>query len=70
MATPQIFISYRREDGSLLSFLLAKFLLNNSFSVFYDKTSLRQGLFPDIIHDAIKHCEEFIIVITLPRAVV
>lgn len=64
MANPQIFISYRREDGSLSSFLLAKFLLNNSFSVFYDKTSLRQGLFPDIIHDAIKDCEEFILVIT------
>lgn len=60
----QVFISYRRDDGTYPSYLLCDYLLNKGYTVFYDKKSIRQGAFPDIIENAIKDCDEFVLIVT------
>lgn len=58
-----IFLSYRREDGAEFCEGLANELINQGFSVFFDKKSLRGGCdFPNDIRDAVNGCSEFILI--------
>ena len=60
-----IFLSYRREDGAEFCEGLSNILMQQGFSVFFDKKSLRSGSdFPQEIEDAVRNCNEFIIIST------
>ena len=60
-----IFISYRRKDGSVLAEAVAQLLESQGFHVFFDKDSIRFGSsFPQILEDAVKGCNEFIAIVT------
>ena len=61
----QIFISYRRKGGDVVAKLICSELKNRGYSVFYDYDSLKGGYFDNHITDAIKNCNDFILV--LPR---
>lgn len=63
MAT-KIFISYRREPGSLYAMLLHDRLKNMGYEVFIDKESLKLGRFDDQILKQIEQCNYFILVLT------
>lgn len=59
-----VFISYRRSDGLYPAYLLYDNLMDNHYSVFFDKKSIKAGPFPSQIEDAINHCRDFILLAT------
>lgn len=60
----QIFISYRREGGSALAFLLKEFLQHAGYRVFFDQESLSVGKFDEALYQIIEDCDTFISVLT------
>lgn len=61
--TKDIFISYRREDGTTFASYLHYFLQQNKFNVFFDKEDIDPGsTFPNRIKTAIENCKIFILV--------
>lgn len=60
-----VFISYRREDGSDFSEYLSMLLENIHCSFFYDKTSLIIGdKFPDRLEAELRNCNDVVLVIS------
>ena len=59
-----VFISYRRSDGLYPAYLLYDNLMDNHYSVFFDKKSMKAGHFPSQVEEAIKHCKDFILLVT------
>lgn len=60
----QIFISYRREGGTVIARLICESLKNEGYSVFYDYDSIQNGVFSDRITSAIRDCTDFILVLS------
>jgi len=60
-----IFISYRREDGSLYAHILAQSLAEKGYSVFYDRRALVVGsVFPQELTCAVEDCHDFIAIVS------
>ena len=60
-----IFISYRREDGTYLAELLANALNDKGYSVFLDRRNIAPGAaFPEELEQAIKSCHDVVAVVT------
>ena len=59
-----IFISYRREGGSAISYLLETKLKDSGFSVFLDNQSLGSGEFDAAISESICNTRNFLILLT------
>lgn len=60
-----IFISYRREDGSVLTDSIATTLKSQGYSVFFDKEDIPKGnIFSERIEQAVKAAKEFIAIIS------
>ncbi len=59
----QIFISYRRSGGDTTAKLIQERLINEGFTVFYDRDSLHSGYFDEKIFSAIKTCKDFILIL-------
>ncbi len=59
----QIFISYRREGGDVTAKLICEALKNLNYTVFYDFDSISGGYFDSRILDAIKGCDDFVLVL-------
>ena len=64
MKTPKLFISYRRDGGDALAFLLYDRLTQKGYSVFYDIESLHAGKFDQRIFSEIETCDHFILVLS------
>ncbi|MEE0946970.1 MAG: toll/interleukin-1 receptor domain-containing protein [Acutalibacteraceae bacterium] len=64
MKKHQIFISYRRDGGDALAGRISDRLLSLGYSVFFDINSMRSGTFNTQIIEAIKECDDFIIVLS------
>lgn len=60
----QVFISYRREGGAALAYLLNQLLTNLGHSVFYDIESLSSGKFDEKLLSVIEHTPNFIVLLT------
>ena len=60
----QIFISYRREGGGALAYLLDKALTNLGHSVFFDIESLEGGKFDEKLITVIDHTPNFILLLS------
>lgn len=60
----QIFISYRREGGAALAYLLNQGLTNLGYSVFFDIESLDSGKFDDKLLSIIERTPNFIVLLT------
>lgn len=59
----QIFISYRRERGEALAFLLNERLTAVGYQVFYDLESLASGKFKTKLFDFIDSCEDVLVIL-------
>ena len=64
MKTPKLFISYRRDGGEALAFLLNDRLKQKGYSVFYDIESLHAGKFDQRIFSEIEACDHFVLVLS------
>lgn len=62
--THDVFISYRRSNGSQLASLLKVHLQLRGFSVFLDIEKLRAGKFDDNLLDSVRNARNFILVLT------
>ena len=63
-----IFISYRRSDGTDIARSVEQALKARGYqNIFYDYTSLRDGVFNEKIIDAINQCNDYILLLT-PQA--
>lgn len=60
----QIFLSYRREGGAALAYLLSKALSSLGYNVFYDVESLAGGKFDEKLLTVIEHSPNFIVLLT------
>ena len=58
-----IFISYRREGGFEMAYLITEKLRNAGYSVFLDVESLRAGKFNEQLYHVIEQCKDFIVVL-------
>ena len=58
-----IFISYRREGGDILSMLLYSRLKADGYMPFLDVESLRSGMFNTQLYDRIAECKDFVVVL-------
>lgn len=58
-----VFISYRRENGSDTANLIADRLLHAGYSVFFDLESLKSGKFNEKIYGVIDSCQDFVLVL-------
>ena len=65
LKTPKLFISYRRDGGEALAFLLYDRLTKKGYSVFYDIESLHAGKFDQKIFTEIEDCDHFILVLSV-----
>ena len=65
MKTPKLFISYRRDGGEALAFLLNDRLKQKGYSVFYDIESLHAGKFDQKIFSEIEACDHFVLVLSV-----
>ena len=63
----QIFISYRREGGEALAYLINERLSAAGYKVFYDMESLTSGKFNTKLLEVIDVCEDILVVLP-PRA--
>lgn len=60
-----IFISYRRSDGTDIARSVEQALKARGYqNIFYDYTSLRDGVFNEKIIDAINNCNDYILLLT------
>ena len=59
----QVFISYRRKGGDMLTHIIYEKLIAKGYSVFYDKESIKSVYFDTRIYDAIDECVDFILVL-------
>lgn len=59
-----IFISYRREDGTDKAIIIRECLKRDGYSVFHDIDSLKRGDFEKEIHDTIASCKDFILIVS------
>ena len=60
-----IFISYRRSDGTDIARSVEQALKARGYqNIFYDYTSLRDGVFNEKIIDAINQCNDYILLLT------
>lgn len=59
----QIFISYRRDGGEALAYLLYERLTNEGYNVFLDVESLRSGKFNTALYKRIEECTDFLLVL-------
>ncbi|GFY69213.1 NAD(+) hydrolase sarm1, partial [Trichonephila inaurata madagascariensis] len=59
-----VFISYRRSNGSNLASLLKIYLEQRGFSVYLDVVSLQTGQFTENILDTIKETKNFVLVLS------
>jgi len=64
MTKEQIFISYRRDGGDVIARLICESLKYEGYTVFYDYDSIQNGVFSDRITDAIRHCTDFVLVLS------
>lgn len=62
-----IFISYRRDGGSIMAKYLYECLKNKGYSVFFDVDEMRSGPFNEQLYDVIDECTDFLVVLP-PRA--
>lgn len=62
--TYDVFISYRRSDGSCRAKLLEKYLTDMGYSVFLDLNLRESGRLPEILRNAIKSSKNFILLVT------
>lgn len=60
----QIFISYRRDGGEPLAYLLHEQLTNLGYKVFYDIKTMSNGKFNQEIYDRIDECKDFLLLLT------
>lgn len=58
-----IFISYRREGGAEMAYLIMQHLKHKGYSVFYDHEGLREGKFNAKLLEVIAKCKDFILVL-------
>ena len=64
-STTDIFISYRRADGRDIARTIQLALRNaGKYNVFFDYSSLRDGVFNDKIYTAIDQCRVFVLVLS------
>ena len=60
-----IFISYRRSDGRDIARIIQQALLAKGYdNIFFDYSSLRDGVFNEQIIDAIECCKDYIVVLS------
>ncbi len=59
----QIFISYRRDGGDTTAKLICETLKNRGYTVFYDFDTLKGGYFDERILDAIRDCNDVVLVL-------
>ena len=59
-----IFISYRRDGGETMAFLLHDRLTAKGFRVFLDVESLNAGKFNEKLLDIIEDCDDFIVILS------
>ena len=59
-----IFISYRREDGEAVAYLIYKDLTKLGYSVFFDHKTLGSGDFMENIENTIAGCKDVIIILS------
>ena len=59
----QIFVSYRRDGGDVTAKLISESLKNRGYTVFYDHDSISGGYFDQRIFEAIKKCNDFVLVL-------
>ncbi len=59
-----VFISYRRKDGSYPTMFLYHDLIESGYNVFYDVANIRNGEFPKLIEENIISCTDFLLVVT------
>lgn len=59
-----VFISYRRKDGSYPAMFIYHDLIDAGYSVFYDVANIRNGEFPKLIKENIKSCTDFLLIVT------
>ena len=62
--TCDVFISYRREDGTALAMYLYEVLTQKGYRVFLDMNELKNGNYSDAIMEQILHCTDFISVLS------
>lgn len=58
-----IFISYRRDGGDMVSHILYERLTQMGYTVFLDIESLRSGKFNEAIYEKIEQCKDFLLVL-------
>jgi len=59
----QIFISYRRDGGESLAYLLRERLAHDGYSVFLDVEALRSGMFNQALYQVIDECTDFLLIL-------
>ncbi len=59
-----VFISYRRKDGSYPTMFLYHDLIEAGYNVFYDVANIRNGEFPKLIEENLISCTDFLLVVT------
>ena len=67
MEITEIFISYRREGGGHLAGRI-KDRIEDRYNVFFDRETLHSGKFNAQIIDAIKECDDVLVVLPPKRA--
>lgn len=58
-----MFISYRRDGGESLAYLLYERLCKDGYSVFLDVESLRSGKFNTALYEKIQKCTDFLLIL-------
>lgn len=58
-----VFLSYRRDGGEALAEILYTKLTERGYDVFYDKESLKSGLFEPKLYAEIEQCNDFVLIL-------
>ena len=58
-----VFLSYRRGEGTYAAHLVHKTLLDLGYSAFLDKMSIQKGKFPDQLVHAINNSKDFVLLV-------
>ena len=58
-----VFLSYRRDGGEALAEILYTMLTERGYDVFYDKESLKSGLFEPKLYTEIERCSDFVLIL-------
>ena len=59
----QVFISYRRDGGEALAYLIYERLTQEGYNVFLDVESLRSGNFNTALYNRIEECTDFLLIL-------